>query len=456
MNVEIKNCYGIRSLQFSFDFSASSVYAIYAPNGVMKTSLAQTFSDVALSLISRDRVFPERINERSIKDEHGVDIKSSMVLVVRPYDQTFETSEKTSTLLVDAKLRAEYEQLYVDIEEAKDALVAALQDKSRTRKNVESEVASTFTASGDFYQALLRVEDELTSQRDAPFAAIEYDRIFSDQVLSLLASKDVQLALAEYITRYNELLESSTYFRKGTFNYFNAEEIAKNLTKNGFFDASHSVKLNAGTSLEITTEKQLQDLIQKEKDGISSDIELRRRFSAIEKLITKNAAVRDFQEYVTQNEILLAELSNIDKFREDLWKSYLKDSFNLYTDVVSKFRSAQIRRGEIEEIAKGQRTQWEAVIDIFNHRFYVPFKLYAKNRTSVILGAEPVLTLGFEFDDGDGPVEVGEGELFEVLSSGEKKALYILNIIFEIEVRKKAKAETIFVIDDIADSFDYR
>jgi hypothetical protein len=42
------------------------------------------------------------------------------------------------------------------------------------------------------------------------------------------------------------------------------------------------------------------------------------------------------------------------------------------------------------------------------------------------------------------------------LSTGEKKALYVLNIIFEVEARKQAKQETIFVVDDIADSFDYK
>ena len=44
----------------------------------------------------------------------------------------------------------------------------------------------------------------------------------------------------------------------------------------------------------------------------------------------------------------------------------------------------------------------------------------------------------------------------QVLSNGEKRALYILNIIFEVEARKAAKQNTLFVIDDIADSFDYK
>jgi energy-coupling factor transporter ATP-binding protein EcfA2 len=42
------------------------------------------------------------------------------------------------------------------------------------------------------------------------------------------------------------------------------------------------------------------------------------------------------------------------------------------------------------------------------------------------------------------------------LSNGEKRALYILNIIFEVEARKAANQNTLFIIDDIADSFDYK
>ena len=44
----------------------------------------------------------------------------------------------------------------------------------------------------------------------------------------------------------------------------------------------------------------------------------------------------------------------------------------------------------------------------------------------------------------------------EVLSTGEKKAFYVLNIIFEIQVRIKAAQNTVLIVDDIADSFDYR
>ena len=43
LNIDIENCYGIKKLQTELDFSQHKAYAIYAANGAMKTSLAQTF-----------------------------------------------------------------------------------------------------------------------------------------------------------------------------------------------------------------------------------------------------------------------------------------------------------------------------------------------------------------------------------------------------------------------------
>lgn len=93
---------------------------------------------------------------------------------------------------------------------------------------------------------------------------------------------------------------------------------------------------------------------------------------------------------------------------------------------------------------------------MFNDRFFVPFKLEATNRLTVILGQEPMLSLGFTFQDGADTAAVDRAALMQALSTGEKKAFYVLNILFEIEVRKKAHQETLIIVDDIADSFDYK
>ncbi|MCS6265234.1 MAG: phage infection protein [Nitrospira sp.] len=457
LKIDLENCYGVKKLQFQFDFSSAKAYAIYAPNGSMKSSLAQTFQDITDGNASKDRIFPSRVTKRSITDENAVALPKEAVLVVRPYDEVLGHTEKTSTLLVNPALRKEYEDLHIAIDAAKDVFLKGLKEQSGSKKDIEKEISSTFTTSDDqFYRALIRIKEELLSQKDAPFADIKYDIIFDDKVLSFLSTKDFKTAIEAYITKYNELLSASTYFKKGTFNYYNAATIAKQLADNGFFDARHTVNLNAETKLEITSQKQLEDLIAKEKDSISNDKDLKKKFAEIEKLIQKNVAVRDFEGYLANHEELLAKLANIASFKEEVWKSYIKARFPFYLDLVEKYQAAEVKRKQIEQQASKERTLWEDVIDIFNDRFFVPFRLEAINRVSVILGQEPMLTLGFTFKDGADNASVEKAALMKVLSQGEKKALYVLNILFEIEVRKKAKLETLLIVDDIADSFDYK
>jgi hypothetical protein len=457
LKVNLENCYGIKALNHQFDFRQSRACIIYAPNGVMKSSLAQAFKDLSSNVESKDRVFPARSTRREIVDESGTALSPDGVVVILPYDEMLGHPEKTSTLLVNNELRLEYAKLLVEIDDAKAKFLAVLKEISGSKRNLEQEISSTFTKTNDAFQvAVNRIKDEVREQKDAPFADVKYDTIFDDNVIKFLSTEDFKTAIQDYIARYNELLDASTYFKRGIFNYYNAETISKSLADNGFFEAQHSLSLNADSATAIRTQKDLQEVIRKEKEGITSDVALRKKFDAIDKLINKNASLRAFHQYLLENEGIVGHLANVGKFKEEVWKSYFKLKSELYFDLLERYQASDKRRKEIEEQAAKERTQWETVIEIFNRRFFVPFKLEAKNRTEVILGQDAILNLSFTFKDGDDEVPVERGELLKVLSTGEKKALYILNIIFEVEARRKASQETLFVIDDIADSFDYK
>ncbi len=123
VTIELESCYGIKKLQTKFDFSKATACAIYAPNGSMKSSLAQTFQDIADGANSKDRIFATRACKREIKDEAGADLPKESVLVVRPYDEVLGHSTKTSTLLVNPALRKEYEALHAEVDVAKVALL---------------------------------------------------------------------------------------------------------------------------------------------------------------------------------------------------------------------------------------------------------------------------------------------------------------------------------------------
>ena len=458
VNLNLEHCYGIKHLKTVLNFSNTQAYAIYAPNGVMKSSLAQTFQDAFKGETSKDRIFPQRVTMQNITDESGKTIDGEQVMVVLPYDSEYGPTEKTSTLLVDAGLRREYEQLHTNIDDAKAALLKAIRQTAKTRKrNFENEITSAFTSGDDFEVAVTRIKDELEKQKDMPFANVEYETIFNEKVLKAFDNKDLKNAVEDYIRRYNELLAASTFFKKGTFDYYNAGQIARSLTANGFFKAHHTVNLRAtGKKLEIATAKELENIIIEEKKAILDDDVLRMRFDDVAKQLQRNAELRKFCYYLQDNEPLLSRMNNLAKFKEDVLKSYLKAHYNLYLELMGEYAHAAKRKKQIEEEARKQQTQWERVIAIFNDRFFVPFELETKNRIEVMLGGEPIVELGFTYTDGKERVGIDKPELLKVLSTGEKKALYVLNVIFEVERRSKDGVETLVIIDDIADSFDYQ
>lgn len=457
LKVDLTNCHGIHRLESEISFKDAKAAAIYAPNGLMKTSFARTFGDLSRGVESSDHVFPDRPSSRNITDQDGVAVDPSQVVVIVSYDEDMGPTEETSTLLVDKVLRDEFEQLQRGINEARAELVAALKVQAATKKDVAREVSLAFTRDGEsFFRSLLRVEEELQGE-EAPYAEVPYDTLFDDKILALLATTDFAETLAEYVQRFEELLDASTYFSRDAFNYYNAETIAKSLGTNGFFDANHAVILHDGSGgTAVGSQKELVDIINSEKERISDDPTLRKKFAAIETKLTRNAEVRRFWDFVSENQSILPELVNVDRFKERVWKSYLKANEGLYSEAVARFRGAEARKKKIQAAAADQRGQWEEVIEIFNRRFFVPFTLTAKNRTNVVLGLDAVAKLGFEFEDGGDSIEVERDDLLEVLSTGEKKALYILNVLFEVERRKNQPGETIFIVDDIADSFDYK
>lgn len=457
LKLDLEYCYGIRKLEQVFDFKKYNAVALYAPNGTMKSSLAKTLQDIADKKKSSDKMFPDRPTKRSVLDENDAELDPESILVIQPYDEDFGSSEKISTLLVNTALRKEHQELNQGVEDAKKTLLAALKDQSGSKKELAAEISSTFTKTPDqFLMAISGVATEVQEQTEAPFADIPYDLVFDPKVVEMLQQAQVREALQEYIKRFNELIDQSQYFKRGKFTYYNAGVIGKALADNGFFDAAHSVRLNAGEMVEITSRKQLEELVEAEKEGITSDVDLRNKFHSVEKLLHKNANVRDFNSFVADHEDILPALANATDFKEQVWKSYFVKHHDAFNHLVKEIHAAEERRKEIEEAARNERTEWQEVIDIFNERFFVPFELKVKNLVSVMLNEDKIPKLGFTFKEGNDRKDVERDALLEVLSTGERKAFYILNIIFEIQARRKAGQRTLIIVDDVADSFDYK
>ena len=96
LTIKLQNCYGIKKLVTTFDFSSECTYAIYAPNGAMKTSLAKTFSDLNQGQPSKDLIFPSRETVREINKEDGFELLPEEVFVIEPYLKDFSSGKTVS------------------------------------------------------------------------------------------------------------------------------------------------------------------------------------------------------------------------------------------------------------------------------------------------------------------------------------------------------------------------
>ena len=458
LKVRFDNCYGIKTLSHDFDFSVKKVYSIYAPNGTMKTSFAKTCKDYSGGKATTDIIFPERVTVRELKNETNVDIPAESVFVIEPYLEKYK-SDRLSTLLVNKALKDRYEEILDAIDKEKNHLISKLKQLTglTSRGNpIEEELVKVFRKKS-FFDVLLDLEQFINENSEHKFSSLTYSKIFDEKVVAFLNTKDFKKQIQEYIERYDTLIQSSKYFKKG-FNHSNVSEIQKNLKSNGFFEAQHSVNLFNGNSNDvITSEEELQDIISKEMETVLSDADIQKKFNDIDSKLS-NAQLREFREYLFDNREILPELNDLERFKKDIWVSYLIEQKELFNSLLTEYKKGKEEIEAIVEQAKAEATDWKDVINIFNKRFSVPFKLEMRNQDDVILKSETP-NLNFIFSDDDAlnqEKNIEESELMKVLSQGERRALYILNIIFEVRARKKAGQETIFIVDDIADSFDYK
>ena len=195
----------------------------------------------------------------------------------------------------------------------------------RRQAQIQEELARAYDYTGnDTYHLLERIHYGLADEINPGLSDVPYNEIFNEKVLNFLSKNNIRLQLEDYVDRYNELIEKSTYFRRGVFNHNHAANIRKSLDENNYFRANHTISLTDRdlNKREITSPEELDLIIQEEKKRILSDPELASKFEVIDREITRNVDLRNFRNYLENHPEIIPELSDIDAFRKKLWISY--------------------------------------------------------------------------------------------------------------------------------------
>lgn len=455
LKIKLENCYGIKSLDYEFVFTNDhQAYAIYAPNGVMKTSFANTFKDLSNGDTPCDRMDASLVSTyEAITDGTGSQIKSESICVIEPYNEKiFDTSgDKVLTLLANEEIRREYLEIYDELEKEKQILIKRLK-KISASSNCEDELYKTFASDGNsIFDVFENTLEDVKKSTDK--YTFRYNDIFDKggKVKDFLEqNRDL---FDEYCTKYDELISHSDFFSKGPTGIFGTSE-AKNLSEsvkgNEYFTAGHALKVNKYG--DVDTNNKFTEIVDKEISKIFNNEGLKSLFDKVEKKLNANKDLGAFKKVIENDMTLVVSLANYEKFKKDVWYSYLHQIIDAQESIVSLYRS---KKGDISTIAKranDDRSSWEDAIEEFHARFTsVPFALVVDDKSDAVLN-EKVPAISFKFNG----TPVDKNKLLQMLSQGEKRAFYLLNIIFEIRARMLAGQETLFIIDDIADSFDYK
>lgn len=453
LKIDLKNCYGIQNLKYEFYFTASKgkTYAIYAPNGLMKTSFSKTFEDLANAQHPRE----ERYNRPSTHEVKvdGVEITKEMIYVLKSEIDISSDSSAITNILVDPINKSRYDELLIDIDKQKNKFIGSLQKSSKIKKGELEKIILADWNESDFPTCISKIQETTVDDDLSPY---EYNTIFDPKAIEVLKSQEFISKAKEFTDKYEELFnQAGTIYQKGIFNPIKAETSFSTLDKQGFFAGGHRVHLRGETDSidQATLNEKLQT--------IHADIDGNEELKKIRANLAKNAQTQALIDLIesltaTQVEFLLENIKpeNQTQFRKNLWAYYIQTNADA-SNYITTYNESKDEIKSIEVAAAQAAPRWTKAVELFNDRFVdMPFTLSVANQTQAALGKENA-KLKFTFEDGTDTVEWSRSEI-KTLSQGEKRALYLLNFIFEVEARKLATQETLFIIDDVADSFDYK
>jgi ABC-type lipoprotein export system ATPase subunit len=377
--------------------------------------------------------------------------------VIKSLEENF-TSDKVSTLLVDEKLREKYDKVLKNYSDDIREFEKKLYNKSGiyySKNKLRDKLFEDFNIDkkldwNDFFKNITKHLKEEEINLD--LSKIVYADLINNKTLKIINDGDFQKNVEEYLTGLNELIQRSE-FLNNNFDNYNATSLHKAFSKHNMFEANNRIILN--NNQEIKNNDEWKELINNEIDRIESELDIQFRNIENSININNNQEGRKFKDIIFNNKFIINYFNDVENLKRNLWLSYIKEDKDTYNMLNEKVKSYTREIREIYNTAEKSSSKWHDLVDEFNNRFNVPFQLYIDNQSSVLLKDEAPHVL-FRIQDQESKKMFNKNQVLKTLSSGEKRALYLLNILFEIENIRRNSDKMLLIFDDITDSFDYK
>lgn len=447
----LTNCYGIQSFQHEFDFSNTNAICVYARNGLMKTSFSKTFkkiqdgkgSEIKDEIFDIDGIVDVKMDGNPILPEN--------VFVIKSFESSYESNSITSLLVNDdIKVRIstvlKLKEKFLKLLEKYSGLKISKTSSGKKVYELEPQIVKDFEFEEDSFLLNIKLLD--TMQPEFICSGIKYNNIFDTTVLKKIKSAEFQEKIEDFCLASDEIYAEYGFLDKGNFTLPKLKNLSKTLEGDNFFVKNNHLYLEGGFEINKPAE------LKKKISEIEEKIKAVPIFQEIEKMLSdaKGIVLKELLEN-NPDVIVYLKIDKLDELKRQLWLSYIECEKEKFKELLTEYHKLE---NEISDIDL-DTTPWKNALDIFEERFTVPYKMEISNMKGAIIG-ESIPRVEFSFERDGQIVKMARTDLesIDVLSQGEKRALYLLNIIFDIEKIKNSGKETLFIIDDIADSFDYK
>ena len=473
IQIEIKNSYGIVDFKHNFEYkddrkgSCCNFYGLYAQNGTMKSSFAKTLSNYSKGEAVADEIYQVSGSCTVL----GIDPEN--ILSYPSYDGRVYLSESATYLVANQGAKDVYAKASKDVIEAFNKLKSKISEVTKTKDGSDEAIIE------DYYRRFVTKEEVVSitlpavitllkanlpkiKQGKIQFCDISLSVLNSDNFRKFITNKKYCGLFDSLVKAYDEMRASPTYYREG-FDSSRASRLMKEFDKSNYFNAKHEVVLRDNenrTTKNIKSKEELENYLKTDLDRIIE------KYPNLRDAL--NQLIADFSRIIEDKSCrdILLFMGDEGRFYKNMWFGYLSGCIEEIENLLKAHNEAELKIKEALEEADNADTEWQDVINIFNDRFSsLPYRIDIVNKKDTIV--EDLVSPIFEFKfrnprnphtpyrerpDNSGQLNM----LGRVLSNGERKALYLLNIIFDVRKKLKDGVDTLLVLDDVVESFDYR
>ena len=453
--IKLKNAFGIKELRKSNLINGDVL--IYAPNGVMKTSFADALQSIkesneiidAFGEYSSPAEYEIKQNGKVYSETNNDGSLQMIVFTSKTAKENIFTEPNIANIAMSAELRRSYDEQIKNISEIKkriDSLVSiTIKGAKRTVSGSWASIASIFDANSDLevLEALYNYDQTNTSL----FENAQFSKVCDDKIMKVFEDREFGEKVGIYKKIVEEKMESEVL--KNGFDFTQLDSVSSSINSSNYFDAGHSMLI---ANKAITTREELQSLVDEQRKKVFGSPEVESAFSDVKSKLTANPATRGFSDFLSSSRGIIDYSSDYNEARKIFCKTKV---VGLEKDIQLLIRDYKLCLKKIDSLvamAQEEESDWKRAKDLFNDRFSlnrVDLEIVKRIENDVPVPRIVMI-------DKNTKREI-DYSMKSRLSSGEMRALLILNLLFEIESKKKIWPDGfVLVLDDIADSFDYK